>query len=255
MALRTSRVDIPTGDGGTADAYLAAPEGRRSHPGVLFFMDAFGPRRRLEEMAQRLASHGYAVLVPHLFHRRGRAPLIDTSDLMNPAARGKLFGVIRPWIQELTPQQAMSDADAYLDFLTGLGEVAGGPVGVTGYCMGGALALRTAAHRPELVAAAAAFHPARLATDAPDSPHLLVDRLQAEVYVASADHDPGMPPEQQSRLDAALTEAGVRHVCEQYDGAAHGFTMSDTAVYDEAATERHWDALLDLLARALPRRR
>ena len=49
-----------------------------------------------------------------------------------------------------------------------------------------------------------------------------------------------MPPEQQQRLDAALTEAGVTHTCEQYDGAAHGFTMADTAAYDEAATERHW---------------
>jgi carboxymethylenebutenolidase len=122
---------------------------------------------------------------------------------------------------------------------------------VTGYCMGGALALRTAAHRPEQIAAAAAFHPARLATDAPDSPHLLADRITAEVYVGSADGDPGMPPEQQSRLDEALTEAGVRHTCEQYDGAAHGFTMADTAVYDEAATARHWDNLLGLLGRNL----
>jgi carboxymethylenebutenolidase len=117
--------------------------------------------------------------------------------------------------------------------------------------MGGALALRTAAHRPEQVAAVAAFHPGRLVTDAPDSPHLLVDRLRAEVYIASADNDRSMTPEQQQRLDQALTEAGVRHVCEQYDGATHGFTMSDTAVYDEAATERHWSALLDLLSRTL----
>ena len=122
---------------------------------------------------------------------------------------------------------------------------------MVGYCFGGALALRTAAHRPEHVAAAAAFHPARLATDAPDSPHLLADRICAEVYVASADGDPGMPREQLERLDRALDEAGVTHVCEQYDGAAHGFTMSDTAVYAEAATERHWAALLDLLDRTL----
>ena len=78
-----------------------------------------------------------------------------------------------------------------------------------------------------------------------------MDRLRAEVYVASADRDKGMPPEQQERLDAALTEAGVTHACEQYDGATHGFTMSDTAVYDEAATERHWQALLPLLERTL----
>jgi carboxymethylenebutenolidase len=250
MALRTSTVDIPTRDG-VADAFLAEPDGKGTHPGVLLYMDAFGLRPRLEEMAGRIAEEGYVVLVPNVFYRQGRAPLLDLGDLADPDARGRIFGTLRPWMAQLTPARAMSDAEAYLDLLTGLDEVSDRPVGVTGYCMGGALALRTAAHRPDQVAAVAAFHPARLATDAPDSPHLLVYRLRAEVYVASADQDPGMPPEQQSRLDEALTTAKVRHVCEQYDGARHGFTMSDTAVYDEAATERHWKALLDLFARNL----
>ena len=250
MSLRTSTVDIETPDG-TADAYLAAPEGDGRHPGVILYMDAFGPRPRLEEMADRLAAEGYVVLVPHVFYRQGRAPLIDTSSLQDPDARGELFAQIGPWLAALTPELAMRDADAYVDYLRSHDQVGDGPIGVTGYCMGGALALRTAAEHPGDVGAAAAFHPARLATDAPDSPHLLADRLMAEVYVASADHDQGMPPEQQQRLDAALTEAGVTHTCEQYDGAAHGFTMSDTAVYDEAATERHWAALTDLFRRTL----
>jgi carboxymethylenebutenolidase len=250
MAADTSTVDIETPDG-TADAYLVTPEGGGPLPGVLLYMDAFGLRPRLAEMAGRIAEEGYVVLVPNVLYRHGRAPLLDTSDLAAPEGRGRAFEVLRPMLASLTPKAAMRDADAYLDHLAGLDAVADGPVGVTGYCMGGALALRTAAHRPEEVAAAAAFHPARLATDAPDSPHLLADRIRAEVYVACADGDPGMPPEQQRRLDEALTAAGVRHVCEQYDGAAHGFTMSDTAVYDEAATRRHWDNLLPLLARTL----
>jgi carboxymethylenebutenolidase len=250
MDVRTSTVDIETPDG-TADAFLAAPEGRGPYPAVLFYMDAFGPRPRLEEMATRIADQGYVVLVPHVFYRQGRAPLLDTSNLMDPDERGKLFSTLMPWIKQLTPERAMQDADAYVDYLLAHDEVGDGPMGVTGYCMGGALALRTAAHRPEQVGAAAAFHPARLVSDAPDSPHLLVDRMKAEVYVASADNDQGMTPEQQQKLDESLTEAGVTHTCEQYDGAAHGFTMADTAAYDEAATERHWDALLPLLARRL----
>jgi carboxymethylenebutenolidase len=247
--MRTGSVDVPTRDG-VADAFVAAPD-RGRHPGVLLFMDAFGPRPRLEEMAGHIAEHGYVVLVPHLFYRQGRAPLIDTSNLADPAARGPLFGTLRPWMRQLTPERAMSDADGYLDHLLARDDVAVGPVGVTGYCMGGAIALRTAAHRPDDVAVAAAFHPARLATDEPDSPHLLVDRIRAEVYVAAADGDPGLPPEQLDRLDRALTEAGVVHRCEVYDGAAHGFTMADTAVYDEAATGRHWEQLLDLFERTL----
>lgn len=250
MAVRTSNLDIPTADG-VADAFLAAPDDDARHPGVLFYTDAFGPRPRTEEMARHIAEQGYVVLVPHVFYRQGHAPLLDTSTLKDPDARGSLFAKLRPWMNALTPERAMNDAESYLDFLAGQDAVADGPMGVTGYCMGGALALRTAAHRPEQIAAAAAFHPARLATDAPDSPHLLADRINAEVYVGSADGDPGMPPEQQSRFDQALTEAGVRHTCEQYDGAAHGFTMADTAVYDEAATERHWENLLGLLGRNL----
>ena len=109
-----------------------------------------------------------------------------------------------------------------VDYLRGHDQVADGPIGTTGYCMGGALALRTAAHRPDDVLAAAAFHPARLATDAPDSPHLLADRIRAEVYVAAADQDQGLPPAQQQRLDDALTEAGVTHVCEQYEAIFRG---------------------------------
>ena len=246
---RSTTVDVPTPNG-VADCLLAAPDTPGPHPGVLVHMDAFGPRPRLAEMASTLADEGYVVLVPNAFYRHGRAPLLDLSGLADPEQRRALFGTLMPWMQELTPEVLARDTDAYFDQLTGRDDVEG-PVGVVGYCFGGGLALRTAAQRPDDVAAAAAFHPARLATDAPESPHLLVDRIRAEVYVASADHDAGMPPEQQQRLDDALTEAGVTHVCEQYDGALHGWTMADTHVYDEAATARHWRALLDLLGRTL----
>lgn len=250
MALRTSTVDITTPDG-TADAFLAAPDDGDHHPGVLLYMDAFGPRPQLEQMAERLAGQGYIVLVPHVFYRVGRAPLIDTSGLQDPDARGTLFEQIGPWMEEHTPERIAVDAEAYVGYLRDHDQVDSGPIGVVGYCMGGALALRTAAEHPGDIGAVAAFHPARLATDDPDSPHLLADQIEAEVYVAAADQDPSMPVEQQERLEAALTEAVVTHVCEQYDGAAHGFTMADTAVYDEAATERHWAAMLELFERTL----
>lgn len=247
----TSTVDVSTPDG-TADAILVTADGPGPHPGVLLYMDAFGPRPRLAEMAGRLAEQGYTVLVPNVFYRHGRAPLLDLTNLADPEARHAMFGTLGPWIAEMTPDLLASDNAAYLDFLLGLDDVTG-PAGVVGYCFGGGVALRAAAQRPDDVAAAAAFHPARLATDAPDSPHLLADRISAEVYVGSADQDQGMPPEMQQRLDEALTAAGVEHTCVQYDGALHGWTMADTHVYDEAATEKHWDALIDLFGRRLTR--
>jgi carboxymethylenebutenolidase len=112
--------------------------------------------------------------------------------------------------------------------------------------------LRAAAQLPERVAAAASFHGGNLAPDDPAGVHQLAPRIRAEVYVAHADNDASAPPEQQERLAAALEAAGVQHTAELYAGASHGFTMSDMPVYDAAAEQRHWDALLGLFARTLP---
>ena len=250
MTTQTTSVDVKTQDG-VADAILAAPAEGGPYPGVLLYMDAFGLRTRLEEMAAHLAAEGYVVLVPNVFYRAGRAPVVEIPGLIKPENRAGIFDQLRPLMAELTPERAMHDAEAYLAFLAENDRVAEGPVGTVGYCMGGALALRTAAHSPDRVAAAASFHGGRLATDDPDSPHRVVDRVQGEVYLAHADNDGSMPPEQQQRISGALTSAGIRHRAELYDGAAHGFTMSDTAVYDESATERHWERLTDLFRRNL----
>ncbi|MGV9246214.1 dienelactone hydrolase family protein [Streptomyces sp. NPDC003710] len=243
-------VDIPTQDG-TADAYLVHPDDRSPHPAVLLYMDAFGLRPQLKAMADRLARNGYTVLVPNLFYRHGRAPLVELPDLIDTSERPDLFRQIMPFMRALTPQAAERDADAYLRRLADCPQAAHGPVGVTGYCMGARLALCTAGTHPERVAAVAGFHGGRLATDSPDSPHLVAGRVTAEAYFGHADRDPSLPPEQIERLEKALTEAGVRHRCEVYPGARHGFTQADTSEYDAEAAERHWTELLALLDRAL----
>lgn len=198
-----------------------------------------------------LAEDGYTVLVPNLFYRHGPAPVFDLPDFIDPQERPSLWEQIGPVMQSLTPELATRDAGAYLDWLADRPEAADGPVGITGYCMGAGLALRTAAAYPERVAAAAGFHGGGLATDDPDSPHLLADRVTAELYFGHADQDHALPPEQIDRLDKAFTEAGVRHRTEVYTGARHGYTQADTAMYDAEATERHWTALLSLLGRSL----
>ncbi|GHB58835.1 hydrolase [Streptomyces viridiviolaceus] len=247
-ALQGIAVDIPTADG-TADAYLAHPGDGQPHPAVLLYMDAFGPRPQLRAMADRLAGAGYTVLVPNVFYRHGRAPVVELPEFIDPGARPEIFERLGPIMRSLTTDLAMRDAEAYLRWLADCPAAADGPVALTGYCMGARLALFTAGTYPDRVAAAAGFHGGRLATDDPDSPHLLADRVSAELYFAHADQDASMPPEQQQRLEAALTAAGVRHRCEVYPGAHHGFTQADTAAYDRDASERHWAALLDLLKR------
>ncbi|GGT36670.1 dienelactone hydrolase family protein [Streptomyces chromofuscus] len=247
-AVRGTVVDIPTEDG-TTDACLTLPGDDGPRPAVLFFMDAFGLRPQLTSMADRPAEAGYAVLVPNVFCRHGRAPVVGLPDFIDAEARGGLLRQIMPMGQALTPELAMRDAGAYLRWLAELPEVADGPVAVTGYCFGARLALLTAGTYPERVAAAAGFHGAQPATETPDSPHLLADRITAEVYFGHADQDPSMPPEQVRRLEDALTSAGVRHRCEVYPHATHGFTQADTASYHAEGDKRHWAALLDLLER------
>ncbi|MFJ8111766.1 dienelactone hydrolase family protein [Streptomyces sp. NPDC096132] len=241
-------VDITTEDG-VADAYLAHPGDGTPRPGVLLYQDAFGLRPHLRAMADRLAGAGYTVLVPNVFYRHGRAPVVEMPEFIDPAARPEIFGSLMPIMQSLTQDLAMRDADTYLRWLDESPLVADGPVALTGYCMGARLSLLTAGTYPERVAAAAGFHGGRLATDAPDSPHLVADRVTAELYFGHADNDSSLPPEQIRLLEDTLTAAGVRHTCEVYEGAHHGFTQADTAAYDEEAAERHWAALLDLLKR------
>ncbi|MFI7413879.1 dienelactone hydrolase family protein [Streptomyces sp. NPDC049627] len=247
-SVQATDVDVRTDDG-VADAYLAHPGDGLPRPGVLLYQDAFGLRPHLRSMADRLAEAGYTVLVPNVFYRHGRSPVFELPEFIDPAARPELWEKIVPVLQSLTPDLAMRDAGAYLRWMAERPEVADGPVALTGYCMGARLALRTAGAYPDRVAAAAGFHGGQLATDAPDSPHLVAEHITAELYFGHADADQSMPPEQMERLADALTAAGVRHRYEVYEGAHHGYTQADTSAYDEAAAERHWAALLELLKR------
>ncbi|MFC8257750.1 dienelactone hydrolase family protein [Streptomyces sp. NPDC057291] len=241
-------LQIPATDGQT-DAFAAFPDRGERHPGVLLYTDAFGVRRVLREMARELAEHGYYVLVPNLYYRHGPAPVIELPEHIGREIRPAVFAQLMPLIEAHTTERALSDADAYLRFLTTQPEVSTGPVAVIGYCMGAVLAMRTAAAHPDQVAAVAGFHPSLLVTDAPDSPHRLVPKLTAQVHLGLAEND--MPSEAVSELNQALDGAGIGYTSEIYPGTVHGFTMSDTDAFNPSALQRHWDRLLPLLDRTL----
>jgi carboxymethylenebutenolidase len=246
----TERVDVEAADG-VADALFVHPaEG--VHPAVLVYMDAYGIRPSLEALAERLASHGYAVFVPNVLYRDGRSPVAENLDeLMRAEDRAPLWAILGPKIRRLTPPVARADAKAWLAFLRSRSEASGGPIGTVGYCMGGRLSLRTAGDFPDVVAAGASFHGGGMATEEPDSPHLAAVNARGELYVGHADNDGSMPPEQMARLTQALADAHVRHTAELYVGAAHGWTQVDTPAYDEPSAERHWMRMLELFGRVL----
>ncbi|MGW6713314.1 dienelactone hydrolase family protein [Streptomyces globisporus] len=236
-------MQIPATDG-LADAFAAYPDHGDRHSGVLMYPDAFGIRPVIRDLAGQLAGHGYYVLVPNFFYREGPTPVIDLPEHIGEAERSALVSRLMPLIKDLTPERFLSDADAYLGFLTAQPEVGAGPVAVTGYCIGGLLATRTAAAHPGQVAALAAFH-APVAADGTES--LL--RLNADVHFGHAATD--ITPEALGELNQSLEAAGVAYTSEIYPGTVHGFTMPDTDAFDPAGLRLHWDRLLPLLTSAL----
>ncbi|WP_019068886.1 MULTISPECIES: dienelactone hydrolase family protein [Streptomyces] len=251
VAVRGTTLILPTQDGG-ADAYLARPDDDAPHPAVLFYTDIMGVRPSMQKMADRLAAAGYTVLVPNVFYRSSPAPVVEMPDVVTDDILWDVVGRAVPVAQSLTPKDAMRDALAWLDWLEVSEFTTGGSVGITGYCNGGMLCLRTAGSYPDRVAAAAIIHGSHLITDAPDSPHLAAEHIKGEVFFANGDKDTINPPEEVERFNAVLSAAGVRHRSEMYADAQHGFCSSDLLpLYNKEADERHWAGLLDLFGRTL----
>lgn len=238
-------ITIETVDGTAEALFVLAPgkEPRGGWPGVLMGMDAIGIRPRLEEMAREIAGWGYAVLVPNAFYRtRTVAEVAPDEPLMSDEARSAFFRRIGPSLGSLSADQVERDLDAWVGFLRTNEHVSAGPIGFVGYCFGVRVGLRAAGRFPNDIACVAGFHGGQLVTDAPDSPHLSIAKAAARFVLLGADKDAGMTPEHVAVLDNAFAAAGLEAVNELAPGALHGYTMADTAVYDEAATLRAFDA-------------
>jgi len=240
------QVSIKTKDG-TCKTYVLTPEGKGKWPAVVFYMDAFGIRPAMIEMATHIAKQGYIVLLPDLFYRHGAYGPFEPKEVL----KGDFRAIIGPLMGSTNNITAAEDTAAFLAYLDTRDDVAGKKVGTVGFCMGGGMALIAAGYYPDRVAAAASFHGGRLVTDEPTSPHHVIPKIKAEVYVAGADKDQGYPPEMAQRLEELLTQAGIRHKCEIYKDKLHGWMKPDMPVYDAAAAERGWKECFALYARTL----
>ena len=234
-------------------------------------MDGIGIRPALDPIAQRIADHGYFVVLPDMFYRVGPYVAPDPAKLFaDPELRAEWFKKIGAARNQ---DNLRADIEAFLAFFDRQSDVKGPKVGTTGYCMGGRISVLAAGWFPERIAAAGSFHPAGLATDDADSPHLLASQMKAKVYVGGASDDPtsphllapkikarvyvagaiedaNFPDEQKQKLDEALTAAGVQHVIETYP-ARHGWVPSDTPVHDPAQADRHYSELFKLFDETL----
>jgi len=242
-----SEVEVPM-SAGVSDSYYVHPA-KGTHPAILMWPDIKGLRPAFKAMGKRLAQSGYAVLVVNPFYRDAKAPVVEPdASFGDPETRKFLIGMAR----KLTQENAMSDARDYIRFLDSQSAVnTSKGVGTAGYCMGGPLIMRTAAAVPERVKAAASFHGGGMATDKPDSPHLLIPQTTAQILHAVAENDDARTPEMKEKLRAAYAEAGIPAEIEVYEGTKHGWCPPDSQVYNEAMAEKAWSRMLALYERAL----
>jgi carboxymethylenebutenolidase len=239
-------VDIATKDGATA-TFIAHPERDGAHPVILFFMDAPAIREELRDMARRIASVGYYVMLPNLYYRRGVMELADLPPLPEAEARARMFDLMG----SLTIPLVMSDAAALLAFADRDPAASHGRIGTLGYCMSGQYAINFAARYPDRVGAAASIYGVQLVTDREDSPHLAAQKAHGELYFACAEHDTYAPLEMVEALDQTLKAKNLNGEVEVYPGVHHGFAFPQRAVYDKLAAERHWERLFALWRRTL----
>ncbi|HEX4506049.1 MAG TPA: dienelactone hydrolase family protein [Alphaproteobacteria bacterium] len=228
---------------GTIPTHVFMPDGQKPKSAILFYMDGLGIRQALLDMAARMASHGYAVLLPNLYYRAGQSEPIDPMK-----DRDRMMQLV----MSVTNAGTMNDTKHLLAFLDSQPGLAGAKVACVGYCMGGALSLTAVGTYTDRVTAAASLHGARLATDAPDSPHRLAPKMKGEVYVGVSEIDPYLAEGETERLETALKDADAKAMVEIYPGVQHGFAVPGIPIYDRDASEHHWDRILGLFGRNLP---
>lgn len=239
--------DMPR-DGIGMETFLCHPERNGPFPPVVLLMDAPGIREELYQMARRMASVGFFVLVPNLYYRAGKDTKYGPHVLEEGSADHVRMRAVRT---KMTIPPVMDDIAAMLSFFDAHRAVKPGPVGVHGYCMSGPYALAAAARFPERIGAAATFYGTWLVNDAEESPHLNLDRIEGEIYISCAEHDELAPPEMVAELRKLFDASGVRGEMEIHPGVHHGFAFPERPAYDLPAAERHWERLFALYRRNL----
>ncbi len=247
--MREVEIGIQTADG-TMDTFICHPEEGGPFPAVIMYMDAPGIREELRDMARRIGTVGYFVLLPNLYYRNGREGDygFDLSRIRSDdSEREKMFDVMRT----LTNAGVVADTRPILDVVRSENQAAAGPVGCVGYCMSGQFVISVAAAYTDAFAAIASYYGVGIITDAEDSPHLMAGEISGEVYLAFASDDPHVPQSVLDALPKIMRAAGVKHRIEIYPDTEHGFAFPRRPAYNKDAAERHWERMFALFDRRL----
>ena len=244
MALIEKEVVVTTRYG-RMPAFAACPDAPGAFPPVIFYMDAPGYREELLNMARRIAKAGYFCLLPDMYYRLGtiRFDVARRNDAMS--------AVIRAAMNHLSNADVVDDSAAMIAWLDAQDKAKAGPVGCVGHCMSGRYVTAVAARFPTRIAAAASLYGVGIVTDQPDSPHLAIDRIQAELYYGFAETDATVPEHVIPALKAALDKAHTRYELEVLPGTHHGFCFAERPFYAPEAAEHAWEKLFSLWERNL----
>ncbi|MEO7853141.1 MAG: dienelactone hydrolase family protein [Rubrivivax sp.] len=238
--------DISTADG-EMNSFVVYPEEGGPHPVVLFYMDAPGKREELHDMARRLASVGYFVVLPNLYYRRDR-------DFWLKERTEAAMAVMFTHMHSLDRRTSFVDTQALLRFVDGHPHADAKRMGAVGYCMSGPFVVWAGVDFAPRFAAIASIHGANMATDSADSPHRVAAQLKCESYFACAEIDKWAPPADIVKLQAGLESGQAPHRIEWYPAAEHGFVFPLRAgIYKQEAAERHWERLFALFDKTLRR--
>jgi carboxymethylenebutenolidase len=240
------QIEIATADG-RMNTYICHPERFSPHPALIFFMDAPGIREELRDMARRLGTVGYYVMLPNLYYRSNVEELGSVVGEANIAARQKALQLMTT----INIPMVMQDVDALLSFAAEDKAASNGPMGCVGYCMSGQYAVNAAVRHKDRIRAAASIYGVALVSDKPDSPHLAPQRTDARLYFGCAENDHYAPQEMIDQLRTQMAAKGGNAEVEVYPGTAHGFAFPSRPAYDKPAAERHWERLFSLFGTAL----
>jgi len=249
--MREYETEVTTADG-RMDVFICHPEENGPFPGIIMYMDAPGIREELRDMARRLGTVGYYVMLPNLYYRNGREGNYgyDLAKIRSDdAEREKMFEVMRT----LTNARVVSDTKPLLKYARDDGHSNNGSLGCVGYCMSGQFVVSIAATYASDFSAIASFYGVGIITDEQDSPHLKAKDIKGTLYLAFASDDPFVPQSVLDSLPQIMTDAGVNNRIEIYPNTEHGFAFPQRPVYVKAAGERHWERLFALFGQELCR--
>ena len=241
--MKEQHIEITT-SAGQMNTFVTCPDEGGPFPPVIFYMDAPGKREELHDMARRIATVGYFVILPNLYYRDVREFHLG----MPGATRERMMELMN----NLSNAMVNEDTRVMIDYLDAQDDARSGPIGIVGYCMSGPFVFAAAAEFPERIKAAASLHGVKLHIDEPTSPHLTAEKIQGEIYFGCAEHDALAPPEMIEKLDAHLKATGTNYRIEWYPGAQHGFVFPlREGMYDKASAERHWERVFAMFTRQL----